>query len=102
MNSSSPHEKRTAADMTRNTALIPGTVITWLQYPTRAAKSADHHETNGTRRSGMFWSQAPDRAVWVKPASPAAGEPSLIKVYRRLRSGLAEAYAYSDDLGVTR
>jgi hypothetical protein len=79
----------------RNTALKPGTHISWTQYRSASARY------DGRERTGWFWSLAPGKnAIWVRPDTPDPGEPVAIKVYRTLRSqgAYAETVAYDDDL----
>ena len=79
----------------RNTALINGASVTWTQYTSRTARH------DGRERSGRFWSLAPGpNAIWVRPDTPATGEPVAIKVYRSVRQGgtYVDAVAYDDDL----
>lgn len=79
----------------RNTALKPGTHITWTQYRTADARY------DGRERTGWFWALAPGRgAIWVRPDTPEPGEPAAIKIYRSVRKGgtYTETVAYDDDL----
>jgi hypothetical protein len=79
----------------KNTALKAGSPITWTQYPNRGAT----HDAR--QRTGWFWALAPGTAaIWVRPDVPEPGEPTAIKVYRRMRTATAsyEAVAYDDDL----
>ena len=79
----------------RNTALKSGAPITWTQYTSADARH------DGRQRTGKFWALAPgSAAIWVRPDTPEPGEPSCIKVYRRMRTATAsfEATAYDDDL----
>jgi hypothetical protein len=79
----------------RNTGLKNGSPVTWIQYRSTTERR------DGRTRTGCFWSLAPGpAAIWVRPDAPESGEPSAIKVYRRLRSGglTVEAVAFDDDL----
>lgn len=86
----------------KNSDLRSGSLVTWHQYPSRDAKRADRTSprSKSRPRTGSFWSLAPGSggAIWVRPDVPVAGEPTFVKVYRTLRSGIAEVFAYDDDL----